>query len=78
MQGHANNLQQGWDVKPDNLGPSLQGLSPPPALFSKNADYLQAGFHAQYISGVQRRVGKFPFVSVWEGFDSCKVELGPI
>lgn len=77
MQGHTINLHQDSEVKPDNLVLSLQGFSPP-GLFSKNAYHLQAGFHAQYLSGVQRRVGKSPFVSVWEGFDSCKVELGPI
>lgn len=37
MQGHPSDVQQGEEVKPDNLVLSLQGLSPPPALFSKNA-----------------------------------------
>lgn len=51
MQGHTINLQQDSEVKPDNLVLSLQGFSPP-GLFSKNAYHLQAGFHAQYLSGV--------------------------
>jgi len=43
-----------------------------------NTLVLWAGFHTQHISGGQRRVGKSRFVSAWEGFDSCRAELGPI
>lgn len=43
-----------------------------------NTLVLWARFHAQHISGVQRRVGKSRFVSAWEGFDSCRVKLGSI